>query len=63
VWIRGILADHYGVAVGSVRYRTGGLHQPGRTDKISHSHEQHLASKLMEPADLFAAETREAHIV
>jgi 4,5-dihydroxyphthalate decarboxylase len=37
VWIRGILAEHYGVAVGSVRYRTGGLHQPGRTDKISHT--------------------------
>jgi len=36
VWIRGILAEHHGVAVGSVRYRTGGLHQPGRTDKISH---------------------------
>jgi 4,5-dihydroxyphthalate decarboxylase len=37
VWIRGILAEHYGVAVASVRYRTGGLHQPGRTDKISHT--------------------------
>jgi len=29
VWIRGILAEHYGVAVESVRYRTGGLHRPG----------------------------------
>ena len=37
VWIRGILAEHYGVVVGSVRYRTGGLHRPGRTDKISHA--------------------------
>jgi 4,5-dihydroxyphthalate decarboxylase len=37
VWIRGILAEHYGVAVGSVRYRTGGLHRPGRTDKIRHA--------------------------
>jgi 4,5-dihydroxyphthalate decarboxylase len=36
VWIRGILAEHYGVPVASVRYRTGGLHEPGRTDKISH---------------------------
>jgi 4,5-dihydroxyphthalate decarboxylase len=36
VWIRGILAEHYGVAVDSVRYRTGGLHRPGRTDKIQH---------------------------
>src|SRR5262249_62220981 len=34
VWIRGILAEHYGVAVESVRYRTGGVHQPGRAPKI-----------------------------
>lgn len=34
VWIRGILAEHYGVAVNSVRYRTGGLHEPGRVEKI-----------------------------
>jgi 4,5-dihydroxyphthalate decarboxylase len=35
VWIRGILADHYGVPVDSVRYRTGGLHAPGREEKIA----------------------------
>lgn len=34
VWIRGILAEHYGVPVASVRYRTGGLHSPGRREKI-----------------------------
>ena len=33
VWIRGILAEHYGVPVSSVRYRTGGLHEPGRVEK------------------------------
>lgn len=33
VWIRGILADHYGVPVASVRYRTGGMHEPGRVEK------------------------------
>ncbi|HSR86567.1 MAG TPA: hypothetical protein VLM11_20525 [Streptosporangiaceae bacterium] len=37
VWIRGILAEHYGVSVESVRYRTGGLHRPGRTDKLGHT--------------------------
>jgi 4,5-dihydroxyphthalate decarboxylase len=37
VWIRGILAERHGLPVASVRYRTGGLHQPGRTDKITHS--------------------------
>ena len=36
VWIRGILAEHYGVPVASVRYRTGGLQRPGRVAKISH---------------------------
>jgi 4,5-dihydroxyphthalate decarboxylase len=35
VWIRGILADHYGVPVSSVRYRTGGLHRPGRPEKLA----------------------------
>jgi 4,5-dihydroxyphthalate decarboxylase len=33
VWIRGILADQYGVPTDSVRYRTGGLHDPGRVEK------------------------------
>lgn len=33
VWIRGILADHYAVPVSSVRYRTGGMHEPGRVEK------------------------------
>lgn len=35
VWIRGMLEEHYGVPVNSVRYRTGGLHDPGRVEKIS----------------------------
>jgi len=34
VWIRGLLAEHHGVPVASVRYRTGGLHSPGRAEKI-----------------------------
>jgi 4,5-dihydroxyphthalate decarboxylase len=35
VWIRGILAEHYGVPVESVRYRTGGLNSPGRHEKVA----------------------------
>ena len=35
VWIRGILADRHDVPVSSVRYRTGGLHQPGRPEKLA----------------------------
>jgi 4,5-dihydroxyphthalate decarboxylase len=34
VWIRGILADDYGVPVDSMRYFTGGVEQPGRMEKI-----------------------------
>jgi 4,5-dihydroxyphthalate decarboxylase len=34
VWIRGILADRHGLPVDSVRYRTGGLHDAGRTEKL-----------------------------
>jgi 4,5-dihydroxyphthalate decarboxylase len=33
VWIRGILADRHDVPVTSVRYRTGGMHAPGRIEK------------------------------
>lgn len=35
VWIRGILAEHYAVPVESIRYRTGGLHGRGRTEKLT----------------------------
>jgi 4,5-dihydroxyphthalate decarboxylase len=33
VWIRGILADRYGVPVDSVTYCTGGEEEPGRVEK------------------------------
>jgi 4,5-dihydroxyphthalate decarboxylase len=34
VWIRGILADEYGVPVTSTTYFSGGEEEPGRTEKI-----------------------------
>ena len=34
VWIRGILAEHYGVPVTSVTYVTGGEEEPGRSEKL-----------------------------
>jgi 4,5-dihydroxyphthalate decarboxylase len=34
VWIRGILADEYGVPVDSVRYFVGGVEEPDRIEKI-----------------------------
>jgi 4,5-dihydroxyphthalate decarboxylase len=35
VWIRGILAEHHGVPVDSVRYLTGGQETPGRIEKVA----------------------------
>ena len=35
VWIRGILEEHHGVPVPSVRYRTGGQETPGRIEKAA----------------------------
>jgi 4,5-dihydroxyphthalate decarboxylase len=35
VWIRGILADFHDVPVDRVSYVTGGLHQPGRQEKVA----------------------------
>jgi 4,5-dihydroxyphthalate decarboxylase len=34
VWQRGILAEHYGVPLDAARYRTGGLDNPGRVEKV-----------------------------
>jgi 4,5-dihydroxyphthalate decarboxylase len=34
VWIRGILSDHYGVPVDSVKYFTGGEEEPNRPEKL-----------------------------
>lgn len=35
VWIRGILAEQHGVPLDGVHYRTGGLHSPGRVEKVA----------------------------
>ncbi len=35
VWIRGILADHHGVPLDSVEYRTGGQETAGRVEKAA----------------------------
>ncbi|NMH97330.1 4,5-dihydroxyphthalate decarboxylase [Pseudonocardia sp. K10HN5] len=33
LWMRGILGEHYGVDLESIRWRTGGLEEPGRQEK------------------------------
>jgi 4,5-dihydroxyphthalate decarboxylase len=35
VWIRGILLDEYGVRAADIRWRTGGLEQPGRESRVA----------------------------
>lgn len=35
VWIRGILADHHGVPVDSMRHLVGGQERPGRPEKLA----------------------------
>jgi 4,5-dihydroxyphthalate decarboxylase len=34
LWVRGFLDDQFGVKPSELRWRTGGLHQPGRTPKV-----------------------------
>lgn len=34
VWVRGILADDFGVDVSKLKYRTGGLNEPGRVERL-----------------------------
>lgn len=34
LWVRGMLADEYGVPASAIRWRTGGLEQPGRKEKF-----------------------------
>jgi 4,5-dihydroxyphthalate decarboxylase len=35
VWMRGVLEDEYGVKPSDIRWRTGGLEQAGRTEKVA----------------------------
>ncbi|SNS89504.1 4,5-dihydroxyphthalate decarboxylase [Noviherbaspirillum humi] len=35
VWVRGILEDEYGVKPSDIRWRTGGVEEPGRHEKVA----------------------------
>lgn len=51
VWIRGILAEHHGLPVSAVRYRTGGLDQPGRVEKLKLDLPPDVEVRPIGPAD------------
>ncbi len=54
VWIRGILADEYGVPVDSVTYVTGGEEEPGRSEKIRLDLPSHIRVEPIGPGQTLA---------
>lgn len=51
VWIRGILAEHHGLPVDAVSYRTGGLHEAGRHEKVRLDLPPHIAVRPIGPLE------------
>jgi 4,5-dihydroxyphthalate decarboxylase len=69
VWIKGILAEHYGVPVESVTYHTGGLKHPGRRETAMQLPEEirvepipsdRTLSEMLESGEVDALYTAEA---
>jgi 4,5-dihydroxyphthalate decarboxylase len=69
VWIKGMLAEHYGVPIDSVAYRTGGLKEPGRRETpmnlpesidIAPIADDQTLSELLERGEIDALYTAEA---
>jgi 4,5-dihydroxyphthalate decarboxylase len=55
VWIRGILAEDYGVPVNSVTYYTGGQEEPGRVEKGRLQLQSDIRIERIGPADTLAS--------
>ena len=62
VWIRGILADRYGVPVDSVEYRTGGQETPGRIEKASVDLGERIRIRPIGPGETLSALLAEGRI-
>ncbi len=62
VWIRGILADEYGVPVDSVTYVTGGEEEPGRSEKIKLDLPPNIKVDPIGPNDTLSALLRDGGI-
>ena len=55
VWIRGILADEYGVPVDGVTYCTGGEEEPGRSEKLKLELPPNIRIEPIGPAQTLSA--------
>jgi 4,5-dihydroxyphthalate decarboxylase len=62
VWIRGILAEHHGLPVESVTYRTGGQEQPGRSEKMALDLPDSIRVQRIDGDDTLAAMLAERRI-
>lgn len=62
VWIRGILAEHHGLPVDAVRYRTGGQETPGRVEKASLDVPDHIDIAPVAPGKTLSAMLAEGEI-
>jgi 4,5-dihydroxyphthalate decarboxylase len=61
-WIRGILADEYGVPIDAVTYCTGGEEEPGRSEKLSLDLPPGIKVERIGPSDTLAAMLRDGAI-
>lgn len=62
VWIRGILADEFGVPIDAVTYITGGEEEPGRSEKLNLDLPQGIRVERIGPADTLSAMLRDGSI-
>jgi 4,5-dihydroxyphthalate decarboxylase len=62
VWIRGILADEYGVRVEDVTHFTGGEEAPNRTEKLPLNLPPHINVQKIGPEQTLAAMLRDGDI-
>ena len=62
IWVRGILADEYGVGVRDVHWVTGGLEQPGRTNRVALNLPDDIRMEAIAPDETLAGLLREGRI-
>jgi 4,5-dihydroxyphthalate decarboxylase len=56
LWMRGILGEHHGVDLASIRWRTGGLEEPGRQEKAPVTPPAHFDVSHIGDADTLSAQ-------